>query len=92
MTVQPTLFDRIIEVQLEDPKIVELIHRVEENENDAFGIGDKGELRMNGRLYVPNQPELRNEILKESHQSLFHLHPGRDKMIEEFENCFGGKV
>ena len=36
MTVQPTLFDRIIEAQLEDPEIVELIHRVEDNETNAF--------------------------------------------------------
>ena len=81
MTIQPTLFDRIIEAQLEDPEIVELIYRVEKNETDAFELGDRGELRMNGRLCVPNQFELKNEILKEGHQSLFHLHPSRDKII-----------
>ena len=91
MTIQPTLFDRIIEAQLEDPEIVELIHRVEKNETDAFELGERGELRMNGRLCVPNQFELKNEILKEGHQSLFHLHPGRDKMIEEIREIFWWK-
>ena len=83
MTVQPTLFDRMIEAQLKDPKVVELIHKVKANETDAFELGERGELRMNGRLCVPNQPKLKNKILKEGHQSLFHLHPDRDKMIEE---------
>lgn len=91
MTVKPTLFERIIEAQLEDPFIVELIHRVETGETDSFEIGDRGELRMKGRLCVPNQPELRNEILREGHQSLFHLHPGRDKMIEELRELFWWK-
>ena len=92
MTVQPTLFGRIIEAQLEDLEILELIHRVETDETDAFAIGERGELRMNGRLYVPNQVELRNEILRQGHQSLFHLHTGRHKMIEEIRELFWRKV
>lgn len=86
MTIQSTLFDRIIEALLEDPEIVELIH-----ETVVFGIGEKGELRMNARPCVPNQPTLRNEILREGHQSLFHLHPRRDKIIEEIQELFWRK-
>ena len=52
MTMQPTLFDRIIEDQLEDPEIVELIHRVEGNETDAFELREKGELRVEDEWQV----------------------------------------
>ena len=65
-----------------------MIHRVEDNETDAFELGQRGELTMNGRLCVPNQSELKNEILKEGHQSLFHLHSGRDKITEEIRELF----
>ena len=91
MTVQPTLFDRIIKAQLEDPEVVELIHRVEANEIDGFELGKRGELRIIGRLSVPNQPELKKEIMKKARQSLFHLHPVHDKMIEEIRELFWRK-
>lgn len=39
--MHPTLFDRIIEDHLEDPEIVELIHRVKGNEIDAFELRKK---------------------------------------------------
>ena len=91
MTIQLTLFERIIEAQQEDPKIIELIIRVQRKETEAFEMGEKGELRMNGRLCIPDNTKLNEEILKERHQGMFHLHPGRDKMIEELRKLFWWK-
>ena len=48
-------------------------------------------IRMNGRLCIPDNIELKEEILKEGQQGMFHLHPGRDKMIEELRKLFWWK-
>lgn len=59
MAVQPTLFDKIIEEQREDPITIELIIRVQNNETSAFPIGENSELRMNGRLCVSKDSKLK---------------------------------
>ena len=59
MTIQPTLFERIIEAQQEDPEIIELIIRVQRKETEAFEVGEKDELRMNGRLCILDNTELK---------------------------------
>ncbi|XP_057534398.1 uncharacterized protein LOC130812809 [Amaranthus tricolor] len=92
MTIQPTLFERIIEAQEEDPGIIELIILVQRKETEAFEVSDKGALRMNGRLCIPDNTKLKEEILKEGHQGMFHLHPGRGKMIEDLRKLFWWKV
>ncbi|XP_057543879.1 uncharacterized protein LOC130823272 [Amaranthus tricolor] len=91
MTIQPNLFERIIEAQQEEPEIIELIIRIQRKETEAFEVGEKGELRMNERLCIPDNIELKEEILKEGHQGMFHLHLGRDKMIEELRKLFWWK-
>ena len=37
-------------------------------------------IRMGKRIYVPNEVELRREILKEAHYSAYTIHPGGTKM------------
>ena len=91
MTIQLTLFKRIIEAQQEDPELIELIIWVQRKEIEAFEKGEKGELRMNGRSCIPDNTELKEEILKEGNQGIFHLHPGRDKIIEELRELFWWK-
>ena len=46
---------------------------------------------MNGRSCIPDNTELKEEILKEGNQGIFHLHPGRDKIIEELRELFWWK-
>ena len=48
----------------------------------------KGILRHNGRLWVPNVPELRGEILQEAHLSRYSIHPGSDKMYKDLKEYY----
>lgn len=39
-----------------------------------------GALMYRGRLYVPNIPKLKREILKEAHSLMYAMHLGTTKM------------
>ena len=41
-----------------------------------------------GRLYVPNNEELRNKILFKAHCSKFTMHPGTTKMYQGLQKLF----
>ena len=40
----------------------------------------KGILIFSSRIWIPNVPEMKNEILREAHISRFSIHPGSTKM------------
>ena len=42
-----------------------------------------GSLRCKGRVVVPQSVDLREEILREFHYSLFFMHPGDTKMYHD---------
>ena len=44
-----------------------------------------GCLYFKDRLYVPDNRELRDLILKESHSSVFYMHPGSNKMYKDLK-------
>jgi len=52
-----------------------------------FVIQD-GIVKFKNRLYVPNQSELKREILKEAHNSLFSTHPGSTKMYQDLKTHY----
>ena len=59
------------------------------------GIGDKGwaihtdvSLRYRGRVVVPQSTDLREEILKEFHCSLFVVHPSGTKMYHDLRRQY----
>ena len=45
-----------------------------------FHVDNEGILRYKGRLCVPEQVELKKELLKEAHYSSYSIHPGGNKM------------
>ncbi|XP_012448722.1 uncharacterized protein LOC105771887 [Gossypium raimondii] len=53
-----------------------------------FRLGNEGELRFMRRLYVPNEEDLRKEVLKETHQRPFSVHPGSVEMYQDLRSIF----
>ena len=51
-----------------------------EDEHDTLWFED--------RVYVPNDPEIRNLILQEAHDSLYSIHPGNTKMYLDLKETF----
>ncbi|KAL0402313.1 UNVERIFIED_CONTAM: hypothetical protein Slati_4261200 [Sesamum latifolium] len=53
-----------------------------------FQIGVEGALYMRGRLYVPNNWEIKKEIMQEAHQLKLSIHPGGTKMNRDLKMNF----
>ncbi|KAL5556030.1 hypothetical protein UlMin_038266 [Ulmus minor] len=67
LTLQPTIFDGIKGSQELDPTLVKLKEEVQEGKNKEFQISSDGILHFKGRLCIPRDPELREQILSEAH-------------------------
>lgn len=78
--VRPVLVDRIVETQMEDPKLRTIKGKVQEGLDPEFSIRRDGALVYKGRLCVPDIPGLKKEILEEAHSSMYAMHPGSTKM------------
>ena len=49
---------------------------------------DKGVVRNLNRIWIPNVPELKNEILHDAHISRYSIHPGSTKMYQDLKKSF----
>ena len=47
-----------------------------------------GNVRFKGRLCVPGDVELRNELLENAHRENYTIHPGNTKMYEDLKRHF----
>ncbi|CAN6716985.1 unnamed protein product [Malus baccata var. baccata] len=79
--VRPVLVDRVLKAQLVDEEIQELIQLRSEGKKKDLRIRElDGMLMQENRMYVPNNEELKKEILDEAHCSAYAMHPGGTKM------------
>ncbi|KAL8120119.1 hypothetical protein AgCh_017302 [Apium graveolens] len=49
---------------------------------------NKGMFRFSSRIWIPNVTELKNEILREAHNSRYSIHPGSTKMYQDLKQNF----
>ncbi|XP_024969725.1 uncharacterized protein LOC112509084 [Cynara cardunculus var. scolymus] len=71
LTVEPTLVSQIKEAQQEDGELWAILQKAKD---------DKGIVWFSNRLCVPDNPELKEAVMSEVHNSLFSIHPGSTKM------------
>ena len=45
-------------------------------------------VRFSSRIWIPNVTELKNEILREAHNSKFSIHPRSTKMYQDLKKNF----
>ena len=88
LTLQPTIFDGMKGAQELDPILVGIKEEVLEGRNTAFSLSQDGILNFNGRLCVPNDEELRKQILSEAHETPYSIHPGATKMYQDLREHF----
>ena len=69
LRVQPTLINRIKDAQGRDPQLQKLKAEMEIGLQMEFCMHKNGTLRFGGRLCLPNDLELKREILREAHSS-----------------------
>ncbi|TYK24364.1 putative polyprotein [Cucumis melo var. makuwa] len=88
LSVQPTLRQRIIVAQLNDPYLVEKRRLVETGQGEDFSISFDDGLMFEGRLCVPEDSAVKTELLTEAHSSPFTMHPGSTKMYQDLRSVY----
>ena len=85
ISIEPTLYDRVIIAQVHDKGVGIIKQKVLEGEQKykCFHVDHKGILWFESRLVVPKNQELRKQILDEAHLSKFSIHPGSTKMYQD---------
>ena len=81
--VQPNLVGRIKALRKNDLNLVQLMEEVKKCSKPDFVLFDDEILRFRTRLCVPNDGDLRRELLEEAHHSKLAIHPGGTKMHKD---------
>lgn len=79
--------DLLSRVRLAQEKDEDLM-KASKNEKTEYQTSNNGTILVNGRVCVPNDTGLRDEILKEAHQSKFSIHPGANKMYRDLKRYY----
>ncbi|KAL1533106.1 hypothetical protein AAHA92_33038 [Salvia divinorum] len=88
LVIVPDLRTRMIEGQRNDKALKKVRLRVREGEQGKFREEADNALTYEGRLCVPNDERLQNEILTEAHETPYTAHPGSTKMYQDLKGSF----
>ncbi|KAL0537052.1 hypothetical protein IC582_026020 [Cucumis melo] len=88
LMVQPTLRQRIINAQSNDPYLVEKRGLAEAGQAVEFSLSSDGGLLFERRLCVPSDSAIKTELLSEAHSSPFSMHPGSTKMYQDLKRVY----
>jgi hypothetical protein len=89
LVIRPLIFDRIKMAQENDLELQELMEKANHDDAPGFHFTDDNLLRTgDARTVIPNDAELRREILDEAHKSRYMIHPGSTKMYQDLKKKF----
>ena len=89
LVATPSLLSRVIESQGKDAEIVSIRDKVQSGMADkSWTIHKDGSLRYIGGVVVPHTTDLREEILREFHYSLFVGHPIGTNMYHDLRHQY----
>ncbi|XP_022897626.1 uncharacterized protein LOC111411316 [Olea europaea var. sylvestris] len=77
--IRPILLDRIKEAQNKDPFLQKIKAEVGTNKRMGFEMSADNALTFKGRLCVPKDESIINEILEEAHSAPYSAHPGQGR-------------
>ncbi|KAJ4717071.1 Retrotransposon protein, putative, Ty3-gypsy subclass [Melia azedarach] len=83
LSIQSTLIERFKKAQQSDEFLKKIMEEVLAGKRPGFVVSDDGVLHFEGRLCVPNNKDIKHEILTEAHNSLYIIHPGSTKMYQD---------
>ena len=49
---------------------------------------DKGIFRFSSRIWIPNVPELKQEVLQDAHNSRYSIHPRSTKTYQDLKQNY----
>jgi hypothetical protein len=90
ISIESPLHERIAMAQLVDEEVQKIIQKLSEGDSkfNCFRRDDKGVVWFGQRLVIPQDPDLKKEILDEAHLSKFTIHPGSTKMYRDLRENF----
>ena len=65
-----------------------MIKAIKIGKRKELRLDDSGHIRFGNRLWVPPTQELRKEIMREAHASVYTAHPGSTKMYKDLKRNF----
>lgn len=80
MHIWPNLLEKIKVTQIQDPKLQEICARLRQRVPSQFRVHEDGTIRFGDWVCVPNDLDLKRDILDEAHYSSYTIHPRRTKM------------
>jgi hypothetical protein len=86
--VESLILEKVKAFQRTDLEMQKIRGNVESGKQNDFSIHPDGTLRYGVRFCVPNNTELRREILEEAHSSPYAVHPGSTKMYKDLKENF----
>ncbi|GMJ13693.1 hypothetical protein HRI_005038600 [Hibiscus trionum] len=88
LRVQSTIVSLIKALQEDDEELQPILARIKDEPDPDFAINSDGLLCFRNRICVPNNDDLRNQILREAHASPFSIHPGAVKMYKDLKEIY----
>ena len=92
LVARPTLLQKIVDAQLLDAELTDVVGRLSSGETmDDWKMSEAEGLRFMGRLCVPCDAQLKEEIFDQAHRSKFLTHPGCTKMYRDMRRMYWWK-
>ncbi|XP_042027170.1 uncharacterized protein LOC121774344 [Salvia splendens] len=85
LVVEPDLRARIIDAQRCDEALEKVRLKVRTGKGDSYREESDNALTFERRLCIPNDEELRNEIMSEAHEMPYTAHPRSMKMYQDLK-------
>jgi hypothetical protein len=83
--VGSNLLQEIRKGQVQDEKIQEIKRNIKEGKSLSFLEDEEGVLWHNRGICVPSIKELKDKILHKAHESVYSIHPGKNKMHHDLK-------
>jgi len=83
MTEEGNIIKKIQKNNTREKEVVQALEK-----NDGLTWEEDRVAYMEGRVYVPNNKELREEILREYHDPVDIGHPGQHRMVELLKRTY----
>jgi len=78
--------DRLKEIKRNTTREKEVVQALKKE--DSLTWEEDGVVYMEGRIYVPNNRKIKEEILKENHDLADMGHPGQHRMLEVIKKTY----
>jgi hypothetical protein len=88
LEITPTLMEEIKEAQKTDEEIHRIKGLIQQGKAKSFRTDEQSTVWFEQRICVPYQNNLRQQILKEAHESAYSIHPGGTKMYQDLRETF----